>query len=71
MAEISNGTDVRDEGHIGYPVRPSERGKGHGKRMLAELVNEARNGAAPPKRHGFAGSGADAPVYMVLTNKNL
>lgn len=28
-------------GHIGYVIRPSERGKGYGKRMLAELVREA------------------------------
>lgn len=28
-------------GHIGYVIRPSERGKGYGKRMLAELVRKA------------------------------
>lgn len=28
-------------GHIGYVIRPSERGKGYGKRLLAELVKKA------------------------------
>ena len=29
-------------GHIGYAVRPSRRGEGHGKAMLALLLREAR-----------------------------
>lgn len=29
-------------GHIGYWIRPSERGKGHGTRMLAQALNKAR-----------------------------
>lgn len=30
-------------GHIGYSIRPSERGKGYGKIILSELLVEARN----------------------------
>lgn len=30
-------------GHIGYSIRPSERGKGYGKMILAELLSEAKN----------------------------
>lgn len=30
-------------GHIGYSVRPSERGKGYGKLILSELLREAKN----------------------------
>lgn len=30
-------------GHIGYIVRPSERGKGYGKTFLAELIKVARD----------------------------
>ncbi|WP_018750866.1 GNAT family N-acetyltransferase [Paenibacillus sanguinis] len=30
-------------GHIGYIVRPTERGKGYGKAFLSELMNVARN----------------------------
>lgn len=29
-------------GHIGYMVRPSERGKGYGKLFLSEMIKEAR-----------------------------
>lgn len=29
-------------GHIGYTIRPSERGKGYGSRMLKELLAEAK-----------------------------
>ncbi|WP_268893754.1 GNAT family N-acetyltransferase [Paenibacillus puerhi] len=29
-------------GHVGYIVRPSERGKGYGKRFLSEIMNKAR-----------------------------
>ncbi len=29
-------------GHIGYSIRPSERGKGYGKAMLAQVLIEAR-----------------------------
>ncbi|WP_455716401.1 GNAT family N-acetyltransferase [Anaerosporobacter sp.] len=31
----------REGGHIGYAIRPSERNKGYGKRLLKELINEA------------------------------
>lgn len=31
-------------GHIGYVIRPSERGKGYGRRMLKELLLEAERG---------------------------
>lgn len=31
-------------GHIGYVIRPSERGKGYGSRMLKELLIEAEKG---------------------------
>lgn len=30
-------------GHIGYTIRPSERGKGYGKILLRELINQAVN----------------------------
>lgn len=30
-------------GHVGYIVRPSERGKGYGKLFLAEVVKAAKN----------------------------
>lgn len=29
-------------GHVGYSVRPTERGKGYGKLILAEIIKEAR-----------------------------
>ncbi len=30
-------------GHVGFTVRPTERGKGYGKMILAEIKKEARN----------------------------
>ncbi|ERI93612.1 acetyltransferase, GNAT family [Clostridiales bacterium oral taxon 876 str. F0540] len=33
---------LRVGGHIGYGITPSERGKGYGKIMLAELLKEAK-----------------------------
>lgn len=30
-------------GHIGYGIRPSERGKGYGKQQLALALLEAKN----------------------------
>ena len=33
---------LKSGGHIGYCIRPSERGKGYGNTILAELLKEAR-----------------------------
>ncbi len=35
-------TLLRRGGHVGYDVRPSERGKGHGTRMLGMVLDRAR-----------------------------
>ncbi|WNS42482.1 GNAT family N-acetyltransferase [Paenibacillus sp. MMS20-IR301] len=33
---------IRSGGHIGYAIRPGERGKGYGKLILGELIKAAR-----------------------------
>jgi len=34
--------ELEHEGHIGYDIRPSERGKGYGTRLLAMALEQAR-----------------------------
>jgi len=48
----------KHSGHIGYSVRPSERGKGYGTKMLALVLNEA-------KSRGIK------EIYLQCNNKNL
>jgi leucyl/phenylalanyl-tRNA--protein transferase len=38
---------LRDGGHIGYDIRPSERNKGHGTKILALALDEARRIGLP------------------------
>lgn len=42
-----NANLLEQGGHIGYVIRPSERGKGYGKLILQELLNKAREKQIP------------------------